>query len=144
MICPCIFQILTNCRFDLFLHFQMLPKSDSNSKVDFLFCQIDHVLLYQLQLIRVFKLMQPIRMDLQLYWPMRRRGCLRQFEKLPEIYCIIILLDSVFPLPDSPVIKMHFHLVFMMSQMWLVCITHTVWLIDVTYGPVPDLLETFS
>ena len=117
MICPCIFQILTNCRFDSFLHFQMPPKLDSNLKVDFLFCQIGHVLLYQLQLIRVFKLMQPIRMSLQLlYSPMRRRGCEHYFENLPEIYCIIILLDSVFPLPDSPVIKMHFYLVFMIHR----------------------------
>ena len=63
MIYPYIFQILTNCRFDLFLHFQMLPKSDSNSKVDFLFCLIGHVLSYQLQLkwVLIGRLYHPIR-----------------------------------------------------------------------------------
>ena len=45
--------------------------------------------------------------------PIRRQGYWHLFENSPEIYCIIILLDSVFPLPDSPVIKMHFYLVFM-------------------------------
>ena len=98
MICPYIFQILTNCRFDLFLHFQMLPKSDSNSKVDFLFCQIGHVLSYQLQL----KWVSIVLSSNQSLGPWQ------QIRNPPEIYCIMILLDSVFPLPDSPVIKMHF------------------------------------